>query len=61
MPAITIHAIPQHYSSYAQKAAESQQSYSDFLEDLLRLEQAERQARGRSILTRMAVVDIRSY
>lgn len=51
---LQLQAIAQNYSTYAQSAAETQQSYSDFLEGLLRLEQTERQARGRSILTRMA-------
>lgn len=51
---LQLQAIAQHYSTYAQTAAETQQSYSDFLEELLRLKQTERQARGRSILTCMA-------
>jgi DNA replication protein DnaC len=51
---LQLFAMADHYATHAQSAAEDKQSYSDFLESLLALERAERQSRGRAILTRMA-------
>lgn len=51
---LSLQAIAQQYDTYTQAAAQSGQSYSDFLEELLRLELAERQTRSRSMLARMA-------
>jgi len=47
-------AIAEQYSCQAQKAAQENISFSDFLESLLLLEQADKQIKSRSILTRMA-------
>ena len=47
-------AIAQHYSTYAQQAADDKLSYTDFLENLLTLEISEKQQRSRALLTRMA-------
>ncbi|KAG0304440.1 hypothetical protein BGZ97_001489 [Linnemannia gamsii] len=42
------------YSASAQNAAKQELAYSDFLEELLRMEAAGRKARQQSVLTRMA-------
>jgi DNA replication protein DnaC len=47
-------AIADSYPALAQSAAEGESPYSDFLEAVLRSERAARQARTRSVLTRMA-------
>ena len=47
-------AIADNYSGLAQNVAGNNGSHADFLEAALKTEQAERQARKRSVLTRMA-------
>lgn len=47
-------AIAEQYSALAQQAVKRNASFSDFLEDILKLEVQARKARTRSTLTRMA-------
>jgi DNA replication protein DnaC len=51
---LNLASISEQYSVKAQQAANENLSFTDFLENLLKLEQTERQLRGRAILTRMA-------
>jgi len=51
---LNLTTIAEQYSVKAQQAADENSSFCDFLENLLKLEQTERQLRGRSMLTRMA-------
>ena len=46
--------VASHYSGFAQQAAEQQSTFTDFLEQVLTVEQQQRQQRSRSMLTRMA-------
>jgi len=47
-------SLAQHWSFLAQVAAEEQQSYTQFLEQLLEQEYQQRQSRSRTVLARMA-------
>ncbi len=52
--ALNLPFVAQGYSAAAQNAAKQELAYSDFLEELLRMEAAGRKARQQSVLTRMA-------
>jgi DNA replication protein DnaC len=51
---LRLQAVADRYPELASRAAESEQSFSDFLEAVLTAEQATRQGRTRSTLTRLA-------
>jgi DNA replication protein DnaC len=52
--ALTLSAIAQQYSELAQAAVDTDASYTDFLENCLKAEQAERRSRSQSMLTKLA-------
>ena len=52
--ALKLEAFADHYPEFASQAVAQQQTFTDFLEGLLKSELAARQARSRSVLTRLA-------
>jgi len=52
--ALTLTAIGQQYPELAQAAVDHDASYTDFLEQCLKAEQAERRSRSQAVLTRLA-------
>lgn len=51
---LRLHAIADYYPTLSQESARQEQSYADFLEQLLHHEQQSKQARSKAMLTRMA-------
>ena len=52
--ALTLSAIADHYPALAQSAADTEASYTDFLEQCLKAEQDERRSRSQAMLTKFA-------
>ena len=52
--ALSLAAIAQQYPELAQAAVDGDASYTDFLEQCLKAEQAERRSRSQAMLTRLA-------
>lgn len=52
--ALNLGGLAQHYGALAAAAAKREASYTDYLEQCLKAEQAERQVRSRTVLVKMA-------
>lgn len=51
---LSLSSVPTHYPALAQQSATQDNSFTDFLEAVLKTESGSRQVRSRSVLSRMA-------